>query len=111
MEAYDGELDVGRAELVPPVVDILDPFLVVVEAVGGDANELHTALLEVGCPVCTDTSQEVGVRGNLACILILVAQLHAGAQSRAYLRATSASSVVQTGVKSPGCEKRMAFHA
>ena len=47
---HDGELDVGRAVLGAPVVDIIDPLLVVTEAVGGDANQLHIALLEVRRP-------------------------------------------------------------
>lgn len=88
-ETYDGVLDVGGAILV----DVLDPLVVVGEAVGGDTNELHVALREVRRP---DPK--------------LLVRLRAGVYNAwcAYLRATSASSVVHTGVKSPGWENRIA---
>lgn len=47
MSAHDRVLHVRRA----PLVDVLDPLVVVLEAVGGDADELHVALREVRGPV------------------------------------------------------------
>ncbi len=50
MRTHDGELDIGRAELGTPVVNVLDPLLVVAEAIRGYTDELHIALLEVRRP-------------------------------------------------------------
>jgi hypothetical protein len=44
---YDGELDVGGPDFAAKVVDVLDPLVVVVEVVGGDADDLDIALCKV----------------------------------------------------------------
>ena len=49
-DTYDRELNIRRAELAAPVVDVRDPLLVVGQAVRGEPNELHVALLEVRRP-------------------------------------------------------------
>ena len=47
---YDGELDVRRAVFRAPLIDILNPLLVIRKAVGGDTDELYATLLKVGRP-------------------------------------------------------------
>ena len=81
---YNGEADGGGREPATPLLDILGPFVVILEAVGRDTDDLYIALSKVWRPE-----------------LRLV--LHVALKPvRAHLLATSASSVVQTGVKSPG---------
>jgi len=48
----NGELDVGGGDFAAVLVDVLDPFRVVVEVVGGDADDLDVALCKVGCATC-----------------------------------------------------------
>lgn len=50
MNTHDRELDVGWAVLGTPVVDVLDPLLVVAQAVRRDTDEFHIALLEIRRP-------------------------------------------------------------
>ena len=47
---HNRELDRGRGELGAPLLNILGPLVVVLEAVGRDADDLHIALLEVRLP-------------------------------------------------------------
>jgi len=47
-ETRDGELNVGGSvNLRAIVIDILDPVMMVCEAISGDADDLHVALFEV----------------------------------------------------------------
>ena len=46
----DGEGDISRAELATPFFNILHPLVVLLEAVGGDTDDLDVALSKVGRP-------------------------------------------------------------
>ena len=45
--AYDRELNICRSYFRAVGVYVLDPFVVFLEAISGDANDLHVALLEI----------------------------------------------------------------
>ena len=47
---YDGELDVCGTILSAPLIDILNPLLVVREAIRGNTDQLYAALLKVRRP-------------------------------------------------------------
>jgi hypothetical protein len=44
---YNRELHVGRPDLPAKIVDVLDPFFVIVEVIGGNADDFHVALSEI----------------------------------------------------------------
>lgn len=82
----DGEGDISRAELATPFFNILHPLVVLLEAIGRDTDDLDITSSKVRCSV-----KGVHFRAQMSV-----------ASRRTHLLATSASSVVQTGVKSPG---------
>ena len=88
---HNRESDCRRGKLATPFLDILRPLLMVLQSVRRDANDLHTALREVRRPIAQ-------LPTVFFCLI----------RGRTHRRATSASSVVHTGVKSPGWEKRTA---
>ena len=45
----DGEGDISRAELATPFFNILHPLVVLLEAVGGDTDDLDATSRKVGC--------------------------------------------------------------
>lgn len=45
--AYNWELDISRSKLGTIFIDIFDPCMVVLKAVGRDANNLHVALFKI----------------------------------------------------------------
>jgi len=45
--AYNGELNIGRSKLGAIFVDILDPCIMIIKAVGGDANDLDATRSEI----------------------------------------------------------------
>ena len=47
-DPYDRELNICRSYFGAKGTYVLDPFLVFLETIGGDANNLHIALLEIG---------------------------------------------------------------
>ena len=91
-KTYDGKIYAGGAELRPILVDVLNPLVVVIQSIGGDPDDFDVTFSEVGSST-TQTNEFAAQR------MI---------NPNPNLRATSASSVVHTGVKSPGCEKRTA---
>lgn len=44
---YDGVLHIGRTELCTIIIDVLHPFLVRLEAIGREADDLHAALSKI----------------------------------------------------------------
>ena len=44
---YNGEADGGGREPATPLLDILGPFVVILEAVGRDTDDLYIALSEI----------------------------------------------------------------
>ena len=46
-DTHDGVLDIGRSNLGTERVNVLDPFMVLLEAISGDTNDLDVSLLEV----------------------------------------------------------------
>ena len=46
-DTHDGELDIGRGNFAAEGVDVLDPLMVLLEAISGDTNDLDVSLLEV----------------------------------------------------------------
>lgn len=46
-DTHDGVLDIGGSDLGAERVNVLDPFMMLLEAIGRDANDLYISLLEV----------------------------------------------------------------
>ena len=46
-DTHDGELDIGRGNFAAEGVDVLNPLMVLLEAISGDTNDLDVSLLEV----------------------------------------------------------------
>ena len=85
--------DTRRCGLVPNLNDIVYPLVVLLKRVSRDTNHFNVSLQELRSPRTrfreygTDRTEGIG---------------------HAHRCEMSASSVVHTGVKSPGCENRMA---
>ncbi len=60
---HDGEFNAGRCKLAPVVVDILNPFAVLFEPVGGETDHFHIAFFEVVGTAC-DLTELGGADGR-----------------------------------------------
>lgn len=102
MQTHDGELNIGLvvrvAHSVPELIDILDPLLVTLQSVSGEADNLDTSFLEL-LLLARDLAK-------FSCADLIKTCTELSMCVKAH-DVRSEKLMILTGVKSAGCEKRM----